>query len=55
MVVTVLIHILQQRIEEPIPHNFKRLLAGRLRSLVSLGKLEKVYDLLILTLNAILG
>ncbi|KAK9923679.1 hypothetical protein M0R45_032086 [Rubus argutus] len=34
-------NFIQQRIEEPVPHNFKRLLAGRLRSLVSLGKLEK--------------
>ncbi|KAM5579475.1 telomere repeat-binding factor 4 [Rosa sericea] len=32
---------IQQREEEPIPHNFKRLVGARLRSLVSLGKLEK--------------
>ncbi|XP_034209901.1 telomere repeat-binding factor 4 isoform X2 [Prunus dulcis] len=42
--VTVLIHILQQRHEVPVPPNFRRLLGPRLRRLVSQGKLEKVQN-----------
>ena len=41
---TVLIHMLQQRLE--VPPNFRRLLSSRLRRLVSQGKLEKVIMML---------
>ena len=48
-IVTLLIYVMQQRLE--VPQHFRRLLSSKLRRLVAQGKLEKVIDFLMFKRN----